>query len=91
VHEVHDVLVLQRLRGDDHRAVEVGGRLGFEAAEQPEEVLVVLAGEPRDHLLSDEVGPMTRGAVVEIGELLSGGEPWPGRASPSLAEAAARW
>src|SRR5499425_2681277 len=74
VHEAHDVLVAQRLRGHGHGAVEVRRRLGLEAAEEPEEVVVVLSGQSWHLLLSREVGTMARGAVMERGEPLPLGD-----------------
>ena len=74
VHEAHDLLVAEGLSGDRHGPVEARGRLGLEAAEQPEEVVVVLAGEARRLLLPDEPGPVTGGAVVKLGERLPGGD-----------------
>src|SRR5262249_8596357 len=74
VHEAHDVLVAQGLRGHGHGAVEVRRRLGLEAAEEPEEVVVVLSGQSRHLLLSREVGAMAGGAVMERGEPLPLGD-----------------
>src|SRR5215470_12025183 len=65
VHEAHDVLVAQRLHGHGHGAVEIRRRLALEAAKEPEEILVILPGQPRHLLLSREIGTMAGGAVVD--------------------------
>src|SRR5262244_4335528 len=74
VHEAYDVLVAQRLRGHGHGAVEVRRRLGLEAAEEPEEVVVVLPGQAGNLLLSGEIGTMAGGAVMQGGEPLALGD-----------------
>src|SRR5215470_13276462 len=74
VHEAHDVLVEQRLDGHGHGAVEIRRRLALEAAEEPEEVIVVLAGQARNLLLPGEIGTMAGRAMMQGGEPLALGD-----------------
>src|SRR5438034_1016050 len=62
--EIFDVRLAQRLDCHRHRPVEVSRSLSLVGAEQPQEVLEVLAGEARHLLLAAEVRSVTRGAVV---------------------------
>src|SRR5256885_12005324 len=63
VHEVEQVFFLKGLRGHRHHAVQVRGRLGLEASEEPQEIVEVLAGQSRHLLLTDEPGPVAGRAV----------------------------
>src|SRR5215510_14998385 len=74
VHEAHNVLVAQRLHGHGHGAVEIRRRLVLEAAEEPEEVVVILPGQSRYLLLSREIGTMAGSAVVQGRESLALGD-----------------
>src|SRR5262245_14849629 len=59
VHDALDVVVAERLRGDGHRAVEVGRRLGLERAEEAAQIVGVLAGQTRHLLLAGEIRAVT--------------------------------
>src|SRR2546427_12170310 len=69
VHEVEQVFFLKGLSGHRHHSVQVRGRLGLEAAEEPHEIVEVLAGQSRHLLLTDEAGLVARRAMVKVGEL----------------------
>src|SRR5262245_51097850 len=64
VDEAHDLVLLEWLGGHRHRAVQIGGRLRLEPSEQPQQVVVVLSGQPRDLLVAGEARTVARRAVM---------------------------
>ena len=74
VDEAHDLFVAEGLGRYRHGPVQVGGRLGLEAAKELEEVVVILTDKARRLLLADESGAMAGGAVVKLGEAPSLGD-----------------
>src|SRR5262245_15351132 len=72
--EVFDVVLGERLGRRRHRAIQLPPGLGLESAELVQEVLGVLARQPRGILLAAIGRTVAGSAVVALGRLPAGGD-----------------